>query len=386
MKLLPSLRAANLQPGQTVLLRLDLDVPLVRRKIKNDYRLRRALPTIQLLQKHQLRVVIMGHLGRPGGKFQKELSLSPIAKHLGQLLNQKIVFIKDPFCLEGVSRIGRLKAGEIGMLENLRFWPGEEKNSSRFAKKLSQLAELYVNNAFAVSHRRHASVSAIKYYLPSYAGFLLEEEVVNLNKALRPQQPLVLVVGGAKIKTKIGLINNFLRRAQYILVGGALAPNFLEAKGYFMGRSLVSKPNIALARHYKRHRKIILPVDAVVKNKKTGKVTVKKINQLTEDEAMFDIGPNTISLYASLIKQARTIVWNGPMGLFEVNHFRHGTIALAQTIAARSRGKAFGLVGGGETIEALELSKMFNYVDWVSTGGGAMLAYLGGEEMPGLYV
>lgn len=271
------------------------------------------------------------------------------------------------------------------MLENLRFSHDEENNDLGFAKKLAGLADIYVNDAFAASHRAHASVSAIKNYLPSCAGLLLENEIVNLNKILRPKSPLIAIIGGAKMETKTPLIKKLLKKSSRILIGGALANNFLAAHKIEIGKSLRDKKSIALAKQF-LNKKIILPADVITGTKKDGRgeAKVKNVYQVKKNEIILDIGPETIKLYSRFIKKAKTIIWNGPMGMYESEHFKYGTLSIARAVASRSSGAAFGAVGGGETIEALKMTKMLGYVDWVSTGGGAMLVYLSGGKMPGL--
>jgi phosphoglycerate kinase len=293
-----------------------------------------------------------------------------------------------------------MKPGEVAFLENLRFNKGEQSNDLKWAKNLASLADVYVNNAFAVCHRADASVSAIKKFLPSFAGLLLEQEIVNLNKILRPKKPLVVLIGGAKIETKTTLIKNLFKSASQILVGGALANNFLAASGYEIGTSMTDKESVKVAKNLLRKNrllffnrsKIILPVDVITstnlkKNLQIGAqnvIQIRKPGEIKKGEYICDIGPETIGLFAKYLKKAQTIIWNGPMGLFEIPNFRQGTIIMARLIASRASGKAYGVIGGGETIEALNLSKMAEYMDWVSTGGGAMLSYLGGEKLPGL--
>jgi phosphoglycerate kinase len=273
------------------------------------------------------------------------------------------------------------------MLENLRFYPGEYQNDAKFAAALADLADIYVNDAFAVCHRAQASVGAIKQYLPAYAGLLLEAELQALAKIKRPKKPLVVVMGGAKIATKAPLIIKLHAAADRILIGGALANNFFKHQGRQIGRSLVDSGSAqAVQSFFKRHRldpKIILPQDVVVKGQ-NGQARVVAIAEVKRTDCILDIGPLTIADFASHIKSAATLIWNGPLGQFEESQFQHGTMAIATLIAARSSGRAYGVVGGGETVEALERTKMAADVDWVSTAGGAMLTYLGGEPMPGL--
>lgn len=364
---------------KTVFLRADFNIPIKNGVIKDDYKIVMTLPTIRFLLRHNCRLVIATHL-------DKGATAKPLVKRLAELLGKKVSFINDCTKAKAVKAAKELKAGEIIFLENLRFNPGEETNDKKFAKILASLADLYVNDAFAVCHRNHASVSAIKKYLPSYAGLLLEKEILNLEKVLKPKQPLISIVGGEKIETKIDLLDNLAKKSHRVLIGGALANNFIAAHGFAVGKSLVDRPSLRLASGLiKSHKNIILPVDVLVAKKMTGEnFLVKPVNQVKKDEIILDIGPRTVKLFANFIREANTLIWNGPLGFFENDHFKHGTLSVARLVAARSTGEAYGVVGGGETIEALKLTKMEHYVDWISTGGGAMLAFLGGEPMPGL--
>lgn len=370
--------------GKSVFLRCDFNVPVKNSKILDDYKIIACLPTIRFLLRYKCKLILATHFGQPKGK-DKKYSVKPIAKYLEKILDKKVKFIDDCVGTKVKSLANNLGSGEIMLIENLRFYEEEEKNDKNFAKNLAELADVYVNNAFAASHRAHASLAQIKKYLPSYAGLLLEDEIVNLNKIINPIKPLISIFGGAKIGTKIKLIEKLSKKSEWILVGGALANNFFVAHGLEVGKSLIDKDSIKFAQKFK-NKNVILPVDVVVSKKINGsaKPRVKKINELSIDDVILDIGPETIKLFSSFIKQANSIIWNGPMGMFENVHYKHGTIAIGQIIAARSRGQSFGVVGGGETIEALKMTKMIDYVDWVSTGGGAMLSYLGEEKMPGL--
>ncbi len=369
--------------GKKVFLRVDFNVPVLHGYIKDDYKIRASLPTIKFLLSKGAKLIIASHLGEPGGKVVKELSLEPIAKHFSQLLGKDVPLFDD---LKLAAKYD-WRSSSIIMLENLRFWPGEKKDQATFAKQLASLATVYVNDAFAVSHRRQASVSAIKKYLPAYAGSLLANELTNLSQIISPQKPFVVLMGGAKIATKAPIIQKLQTKADQILLGGVLANTFLKFTGQEIGRSVFDadgKKNVqSFFKAGKLSAKIILPLDVSVKTR-DGKVLLKKVDKVNKTDIIFDIGPETIALYCQYIKQAKTIVWNGPLGKFEDNSFKYGTLSLAIMIAVHSRGQAFGLVGGGETLEALKMTKMESYIDWISTGGGAMLAYLGGEEMPGL--
>lgn len=385
----------NLKPadlaGKLVFLRSDFNVPIKAGKIIEDYKVTTALPTINFLLKSGARVVTATHLGDPGGKKVKALSVEPIAKKLEKLLKIKIKLETKITGATVEKSKNNLKDGELLLLENLRFDKGEELNDPEFASELAKQIDIYVNNAFAVSHRAHASVAAIKKNAPSYAGLLLEQEVESLDKALHPKKPLVVIIGGAKIKTKLPIIEKFLPVADQILVGGGIANDFIKQLGYEVGQSLVSndeKNAKKLQKLYQKfgNKKIILPLDFIVAQDKLGKkkVRVAKIDDVRANEYIFDLGPETVSFYARFIKKAETLVWNGPLGWFEHKDFRHATMATALVFASRAGGKAFGVAGGGETVEALKLSKQFDQVDWVSTAGGAMLEYLSGAKLPGL--
>jgi phosphoglycerate kinase len=277
-----------------------------------------------------------------------------------------------------------MKEGDIPVMDNLRFNKGEKTNSSAFAKTLASLADIYVNDAFANSHRKHASMDAIKMRLPAYAGLLLEQEIQNLQTLVSTKDSLVVILGGSKIATKLPLINKFKNKAHRIIIGGALANNFLKTHDYEVGKSLTDKDSLSFARNYKKQN-LLIPIDVVVaRDDKSSQGVIKNIKDVKKNEHIFDIGPKTINLYSSVIRKAKTIIWNGPMGFFEVKAFRNGSVSIGRAIAERSQGRCFGVVGGGETIEVLKMTKLMNNIDWISTGGGAMLAYLGEEEMPGL--
>ena len=381
-----SLKQKKQWQGQKVLLRVDFNVPKIGSRIGEDYRIAAAIPTISFLISHGARVIIISHWGDPQG-IEPEFSTRPLARRLQKLLKYPVKFVGDIVELKAQKAAAALKDGEILFLENIRFVPGEKKNDGLFARQLASLADVYVNEAFSVCHREQASVSAITRFLPAYAGMQLESEIKNLNKILKPVKPLVVVMGGAKIGTKAPIINKLYPRASHILLGGGLANNFLKYQGKPIGRSLFDKGSEAVVstffRKGKLADKIIIPIDVVVKTGQ-GKIILKKSEAVKKTDTIFDIGPESVALFSSYLKKAKTIIWNGPLGKYEEDAFKHGTIAIGETIAARSTGRAFGLVGGGETVEALKLTKMDSYIDWVSTAGGAMLAYLGGDKMPGL--
>ncbi len=382
-----SLKKINSLAGKKVLLRVDFNVPMEKGRIKEDYRIVSGLETINFLLSKKASLVIISHLGDPKGVVNQEFSLKPAAAKLRSLLKRPVKFISDSDPIKALKYVEKMSAGDIVFLENLRFNPGETANDIKFAKSLAAMGDIYVNDAFSVSHRDQASVSAIKKYLPSYAGLLLEKEVIALSKVLKPKKPLVLIMGGAKISTKAPLITKLHKTAEKILLGGALATTFYKFMGYEVGKSFCdSEIDSVLAKKMKDKKfmnKIVLPIDFVVQNKKGG-IRLCRPDAVKKDESILDIGPDTIGIFDSYIRKAATIAWNGPMGKFEEMSFRQGSLSLARSVAARSKGQAFGLVGGGETVEVLKLSKMSEYIDFVSTAGGAMLSLLGGEKMPGL--
>lgn len=373
--------------NKIIFLRVDFNVPLLAGKIKEDYKIRAGLETIEYLAERGARIIVATHLGEPTKKFEAAYSVRPVAARLRILLKRPVKFLSETVGLKIQKAVKNMKPGEIVMLENLRFHPGEYSNDPAFAAELAALADIYVGDAFAVCHRAQASLSAIKNYLPSYAGLLLERELKVLNKILQPKKPLVVIIGGAKIRTKAPLISKLQAVADQILIGGGLANNFFKFQGLEIGRSLVDDNSATVIKNFfnrkKLNAKIILPRDVVVQTK-SGQTKVVKPEAVRSTDRIFDIGPATIADFAAYIKTAQTLIWNGPLGRFEEPSFKHGTLAIATLIAARSSGRAYGVVGGGETIEALKLTKMTKYVDWVSTAGGAMLTYLGGGQMPGL--
>ncbi|MDD4412071.1 MAG: phosphoglycerate kinase [Patescibacteria group bacterium] len=376
--------------GKKILMRVDFNVPMNKGKIKEEFKIVANVPMIKFLIKHGATVILMTHLGDPKisstGKIKDKeaFTTKPLAISLGKLLKKKVVFSDSLIGSEKLkNEVKALKKGQILLLENIRFYYGETKNDTKFAKQLATLGDIYINNAFAVSHRSHASVAAVKRYLPSYAGSLVEEEVSNLQKIVYPTKPFVAVMGGSKIDTKVTLLRKLSKRADYILVGGAIANNFLAARKFPIGKSLASPQNIRLAKKID-NKKIILPIDVIVSDKNFKQIAVKKINEVGRNEYIYDIGPETMKLFATYLKKAKTLIWNGPMGLFENERLRQGTLFVGRAVAIQSKGRAFGVVGGGETIEALKMTKMIDDIDWVSTGGGASLSFLGGEKMPGL--
>lgn len=397
----------NTLKNQTVLLRADVNVPIGKSsgEVEDAYRLEQALPTLKLLMHSGNRVVLCGHLGRPEGKKDKKHSLKPVAEKLAGMLGMKFVETSHkipsyhvPHLIFYTGNILEDKHGEtlksvhpkdLVLLENLRFYEGEEDNSAMFARKLAGLADSYVNDAFGVDHRKAASLCAITKYLPSYAGLLLEKEIKSLEVVLhKSRHPFVLMMGGIKISDKVRTIENLGNKADKILLAGGLSNLFFLSKGYEIGNSKVEKEAIKeawiLEKNFKD--KITLPVDVVVANEKMDRHTVRvtEPHNVKSHETIYDIGPKTILKYANELKAAKTIVWNGPLGMFEVPPFHTGTIALARIVGGVSTRKAFGVVGGGETVDAVRQAGQMQHIDHVSTGGGAMLEFLSGQKLPGI--
>jgi len=366
--------------GKRVLLREDLNVPMAGGKITDDTRLRAARPTIDRLREMGARVLITAHLGRPTGP-DKSLSLAPVARAMG------LPFVKDCIGAEAEKAAKALKDGEAVLLENVRFHPEEEANDPAFAKRLASLADVYVNDAFAASHRAHASVVGVAEYLPAYAGLLMLGELEALHKALdEPRRPLTAIVGGAKVSTKAGLLRHLLPKVQHLIVCGAMANTFFKARGADVASSLVEDSALDDARRVEKEAgdKLLLPVDTLCAQKvESGVPTrVSGVNHVEEGWMILDIGPRSIELFRDRLRGAGTVVWNGPAGVFEVPEFSRGTRAIGEAIAASG---AYSLVGGGDTAAAVEKLGLTGF-SHISTGGGATLEYLEGRELPGVAI
>ena len=366
--------------GKRVLLRLDVNVPLKDAQVVKEgaWRLERSLPTIKYLLSKKAKVIIFGHLGRPEGKRVKEFSLLPVVNYFSKLLKKDIEFFSDDFRTY-VKDSKNLKNGQIAVLENIRFEPREKENDKRLAKNLSQLADIYVNDAFGNVHRQDASMHAITYFLPSYAGLLLEDEVKHLSQVLESKNGLAIIFGGAKVETKLKLIEISSKKAESVLVGGALANTILAAAGHSVGKSLVDKSALILAKKL-TDGAINMPID--VRTAKTLKSKTAKtflVSQVPKNYMILDIGPKTVKKYISILKSAKLIVWNGPFGYFENKIFVAGSREIMKALA---KTKAKVIIGGGETVELARQLKLDKKFDFISTGGGAMLTFLQGEKMP----
>lgn len=365
-----------------IILRLDLNTPFLGNKVSDEYKILTALPTIKSLRSSPL--IILSHRGDPkvkGGKYTelKNYSLAPVVAKLKKYLGGRVFLAKGSW-VELKTQAEKLIPGDIMVLENLRFWPGEVKNEKIFARQLASLGDIYINDAFAVSHRSHASVSAITKFLPSYAGPLLQKEVKFLSKKIN-HSSVDLILGGAKISSKLPLIKKLLPKVSKVLLGGGLANTVLKSKGYFIGNSLSENIGKSLAR-YLASKKIILPTDVTVVSGE--RVIIRDINDIKSGEKIFDLGPKTILSYVDCIKKAQVIIWNGPLGLFENKNFQQGTKEVISAIAAATKNGSYSLAGGGETVEAIRSLNAQKAFTWISTGGGASLHFLSGESMPGL--
>jgi phosphoglycerate kinase len=374
--------------GQRVLVREDLNVPLKDGAITDDTRLRAAVGTLDDLSRRGARVVVMSHLGRPKGRPVPELSLRPVAARLAQVLDRPVGFAEDCVGEPAGLAVERLSEGDVVLLENVRFHPGEEANDPEFARALAALGDVYVNDAFAASHRAHASVVGVARHLPAYAGLLMLAELEALHRALdQPRRPLVAIVGGAKVSTKAGVLRFLLPKVDALLVGGAMANTFFKAQGREVGASFVEDEALDTAREVEREGggKLVLPVDAVcARAMEPGQETVvRPVDAVEPGWMILDVGPATVARFGEALQGAGTVVWNGPVGVFEIPEFAGGTRALGEAVAASG---AYSLLGGGDTAAAVEALGLAGRFSHVSTGGGATLEYMEGRELPGIAV
>jgi len=373
--------------NKRVLVRCDLNVPLNEKgEIVDGFRIKRILPTIEYLLRENCKIILISHLGRPGGKRDERYSLKPVAARMEKMLGRKVNFLNDCIGRDVENEIYKMKYQDIYLLENLRFHAGERVNNTDFARALSRLAEVYVNDAFGACHRMHASIAELPKYLPSGAGFLLEKEIDVLGSILKnPKRPLIVIIGGVKILTKIGVIEKFLKIADHLLLGGKIYEPILQLKGVLIGKPWPEKKIVeAVEKIDITNTKLHSPVDGLICLPKSeeGYSRVSAIGSVRKEEDIFDIGPETIELFISLIKEAKTILWSGPLGYFEREPFSKGSEAIAQAIIKNH--SAFKIVGGGDTNAFLAKYGLRDKFDHVSTGGGAMLEFLSGKELPGI--
>ncbi len=378
--------------GKRVLVRCDFNVPMTDEgMITDDRRIREALPTIKYLIKNNAKVILMSHLGRPKGKFNAKYSLKPIAAKLSELLGQPIDIAEDVIGESAESKVKTLKNGEVLLLENVRFHAEEEENDPTFSKKLASFGDIFVNDAFGTAHRAHASTAGVAAYLPAVMGFLIKKEMDYMGKALTsPDRPFVAILGGAKVSDKIGVIENLLDKIDTLLIGGGMAFTFYKANGLNIGNSLLEADKIPLAAEIiikakEKGVKLLLPVDvaAAKEFKADSAYRIVADNQIADDEIGLDIGPESMKIFGDEIRKAGTVIWNGPMGVFEMPEFAKGTFALAE---AMSECKGITIVGGGDSAAAVEQLGFAEKISHISTGGGASLEFLEGKVLPGIDV
>jgi phosphoglycerate kinase len=382
--------------GRRVLVRVDFNVPLAEapdggaeRVVADDMRIRAALPTIELLRERGAALILMSHLGRPQGKFDPALSMAPVAKRLGELLGTEVKLASGVSEGDVDLACGALGPGDVLLLENTRFEPGETGNDQKLAENLATLADLYVNDAFGAAHRAHASTEGVAHHLPGYAGLLLEKEVTELSAVVEsPRRPLVVVLGGAKVSDKVGVIDRFLEVADKILIGGAMAFSFFRAQGKAIGDSLYDDESVAaaeeaLAKAAESDCELLLPVDLVLGREFSAETEVEQSDGVEVPGGWMglDVGPRTAELYGQAVAEAGTVLWNGPMGAFELEPFAAGTRAVAEAVA---EAPGTTVIGGGDSVAAIRKFGLEDRVDWLSTGGGASLELLEGKKLPGL--
>ena len=376
--------------GKKVLVRCDFNVPLDGDKITDETRIVAALPTIQYLLDHNAAVILTSHLGRPKGEFNMKYSLAPVAARLSEKLGKPVVLAKDVIGEDAKKCVSEMKPGDVVLLENVRFHKEEEKNDPEFAKALASFAELYVNDAFGTAHRAHASTEGVTHYLPAVAGYLIGKELDFLGNAVEnPKRPFVAILGGAKVKDKIGVITNLLEKVDTLIIGGGMAYTFQKAKGFEIGTSLVDDEKVELAKDMMKKAeekgvKLLLPVDNVCGSDfkdDCDKITVDAEEGIPADYEGMDIGPKSIKLFSEAIKEAKTVVWNGPMGVFEMPSFAVGTLAVATAMAESD---AITIIGGGDSAAAVQQLGYADKMSHISTGGGASLEFLEGKELPGV--
>ncbi len=376
--------------GKRVFVRVDFNVPMDDHQvITDDTRIRAAIPTINYLSENGARVILASHLGRPKGKVNPKYSLIPVSKRLSELINKEVLMAPDCIGSEVESVVNNLQDGQILLLENVRFYDEEEKNDSAFAKKLADLADVFVNDAFGTAHRAHASTEGIAKYIPAYAGYLMKKEVDIMGKALEnPERPFVAIIGGAKVSDKIAVIENLLQKVDVLIIGGGMANTFLKAQGYEIGQSLIEEDKVNLAKNLidKAHVegvRLLLPTDVVVAKSFSAEAPYRTVNvsDIQADDLALDIGPDSSEEFAEAIVSALTVVWNGPMGVFEMEPFAKGTDKIAQAMAEC---QGVTIVGGGDSVAAVEKVGVAEKLTHISTGGGASLEFLEGKVLPGV--
>jgi phosphoglycerate kinase len=375
--------------GKRVIMRVDFNVPLKEGKITDDTRIQAALPSIQYALEKNAKLILMSHLGRPKGQVKEELRLAPVGERLGELIGKDVIIARDSVGEETRKLVSGMQNGDVVLLENLRFHKEEEANDPEFAKTLAGYADLYVNDAFGTAHRAHASTEGIARHLPAVAGFLMEKEIEFLGKLIsQPESPYIAVIGGAKVSSKIGVIENLLEKVDTLIIGGAMCYTFLKAKGFEVGKSLVENDKVNLAfelikKADEKNVRFMLPQDHLVVEKvdENAKGKIVDTNAIPSNMIGVDIGPKTIRSYRKEITGGKTVLWNGPMGVFEIEQFAKGTNKIAKALAAS---KGTTVIGGGDSVAAVKKTGVDDKIDHVSTGGGASLEFLEGKQLPGI--
>ncbi|MEH6987044.1 phosphoglycerate kinase [Cytobacillus firmus] len=376
--------------GKRVFCRVDFNVPMKEGQLTDETRIKAALPTIEYLMNQGAKVILASHLGRPKGSVVEELRLTPVAKRLSELLGKDVKKADEAYGDSVKAMVDALSEGDVLLLENVRFYAGEEKNDPELAKAFAELADVYVNDAFGAAHRAHASTEGIAHHLPAVSGLLMEKELDVLGKALsNPERPFTAIIGGAKVKDKIGVIENLLEKVDNLIIGGGLAYTFVKANGHEVGKSLLEEDKIDLAKSFMEKAKekgvnFYMPVDVVVADDFSEEANIKTvaIEEIPSDWEALDIGPKTRDIYSDVIQNSKLVIWNGPMGVFELNKFAGGTRAVAEALAEAN--DTYSVIGGGDSAAAVEKFHLADRMSHISTGGGASLEFMEGKALPGV--